>query len=59
MIYSLSTAPAKSKVLKGIEEEKFNPSYYDPKLVPYETLAADIQDIKTAYAAGLMWLKAE
>ena len=59
LIYSLSTVPAKSKVLRGIEEEKFDPSYYDPKLVPYETLVARIKDIEDAWAAGMYWLKAE
>ena len=58
-VYSLSTMPAKSKVLHGIEEEKFDPSYYDPNVVPYENLQSQINDLKKAYSEGLYWLKAD
>lgn len=59
IVYSLNTLPMRSKVLYGMEQEKFDPSYYDPDKVPYQDIQNQINELKNAYAAGLYWLKAD
>lgn len=57
IIYNISTRPATSKVLTGMNDNKdWNPSGFSIPADDYKILYEKLKHIEDAYAAGLYWL---